>query len=649
MTAPAHRGKRFLSGGYVALVATVITGLVLLAMVAEEGLAGMHARFNVLGTENKERATTLAEGCLDQGMARLLVDPSAADAEGALPGFSSGDSSCTYAYQIGALDANGNFSTSTLLLNLTGTVTEPGGATVTANLQAVRNVSGIKLGSRGKGILVVQVVVGNNNDVKKVAEDFSVSVAGNPPPLVAGAVATSTSLDSGGVATSTFRGSIYGTVVYVPIGSTYNVQGIPASGYQPHFLLSTTTDAYGNTIQVDNCSAATFLADDVQNYPGVMGKGVKVCSIRFEGPRMTTLTLFANVVNKYKGTSAPSDFTYSVDGVPVGLAQTVPAGSGTHTISIGLASASNGKYSRPIAQDTGLPVLWRCFSAGTTTPVTMANASDVYNTSASVNLPANADTLCALTLADPQVSSACADTAVMLATGGTGADLQNEDTAAKQLLNLFGKVTPLPQVAVGMYSASATITGQLTTTYGMDATSSASTSPRFPTTLGTPNQWTNPTNAFANNGLYATDSTSGHQEAYKTFGFNLPASANTIAGVQVAVDGYIDTSALTSTFAFQTPPAGTPASVTVSAVAKGSGAGLRFVEENGGIPTVSAAQTLTSSYATYSATFPNNPNGAAWSASDLAAAKWSTYFFGVRPSSAVAPQVTQLSVKVNYQ
>jgi len=60
--------------GFIALMATIIISLILLVMVLEEGVSGFHARFNILGTEAKEQATALAEGCADRAAANLITD-----------------------------------------------------------------------------------------------------------------------------------------------------------------------------------------------------------------------------------------------------------------------------------------------------------------------------------------------------------------------------------------------------------------------------------------------------------------------------------------------------------------------------------------------------------------------------------------------
>ena len=68
-----HTRKK--NGGYIALMATIIISLVLLVMIVNEGFAGWMTRFVVLGTEAKEQANALAEGCADQALALLITDP----------------------------------------------------------------------------------------------------------------------------------------------------------------------------------------------------------------------------------------------------------------------------------------------------------------------------------------------------------------------------------------------------------------------------------------------------------------------------------------------------------------------------------------------------------------------------------------------
>lgn len=60
----------------MALMATIVISLVLLVMVVEESSSGWFSRFNILGTEAKEQANALAEGCAEQALATLLTNPS---------------------------------------------------------------------------------------------------------------------------------------------------------------------------------------------------------------------------------------------------------------------------------------------------------------------------------------------------------------------------------------------------------------------------------------------------------------------------------------------------------------------------------------------------------------------------------------------
>lgn len=64
-----------MQGGYTALMATIIISLMLMVMVVTEGSTGWSTRFLVLGTEAKEQANALAEGCVDQALAMLATNP----------------------------------------------------------------------------------------------------------------------------------------------------------------------------------------------------------------------------------------------------------------------------------------------------------------------------------------------------------------------------------------------------------------------------------------------------------------------------------------------------------------------------------------------------------------------------------------------
>ncbi len=62
--------------GYISLISTIFITLILLVVMVEESRSGLSARLNILGTEAKEEANALAEGCLEDAKARILADPS---------------------------------------------------------------------------------------------------------------------------------------------------------------------------------------------------------------------------------------------------------------------------------------------------------------------------------------------------------------------------------------------------------------------------------------------------------------------------------------------------------------------------------------------------------------------------------------------
>jgi hypothetical protein len=75
----------------------------------------------------------------------------------------------------------------------------------------------------------------------------------------------------------------------------------------------------------------------------------------------------------------------------------------------------------------------------------------------------------------------------------------------------------------------------------------ASTGHKFPTVTGADipgfgaggaNSWTNPSNAFADDGVYATEANAGadQYQSYGTYAFGVPAGA-TIDGIEVKIDG----------------------------------------------------------------------------------------------------------------
>jgi hypothetical protein len=287
-----------------------------------------------------------------------------------------------------------------------------------------------------------------------------------------------------------------------------------------------------------------------------------------------------------------------------------------------------------------------------------------------------------------------------------GVCIADEKTAAKGLLNLYGALAPdNPQVGVGRIADgstnSAEIIGQLTDIYGSDTPVNNTQGYSYPTGTAT-STWVNPDYGRTNNTQYATSDINGQQLGYNNFGFNIPAGSN-IDGIEVAVGGYAigggsvntgnlvpsnvgnynnwsgvptntdagkvsavltndsDTSYVsTSPVAIQTfvvANAGVPAgstinSVTLFAVAralsgtpniklrieKGTSAGSQFD---------SPANTLNSSYQTYSLSMATNPfTGSAWTISEVNS--WTSRFGVYKSNSSGTARVTQLYVVVNY-
>ncbi len=62
--------------GYIALVATIIIGAVLLSMSVTLTMASWHTRFGILAIEAKEQSASLAEGCASWAYTLLMTDSS---------------------------------------------------------------------------------------------------------------------------------------------------------------------------------------------------------------------------------------------------------------------------------------------------------------------------------------------------------------------------------------------------------------------------------------------------------------------------------------------------------------------------------------------------------------------------------------------
>ncbi len=63
------------SDGYIALMATIVIGAVLLVLTVSITTFGSRARFTLLGVEAKEQSETLAKGCGQRALGELIANP----------------------------------------------------------------------------------------------------------------------------------------------------------------------------------------------------------------------------------------------------------------------------------------------------------------------------------------------------------------------------------------------------------------------------------------------------------------------------------------------------------------------------------------------------------------------------------------------
>lgn len=258
-------------------MATIIISLILVVMALEEGASGFHARFNILGTEAKEQATALAEGCADQATANLITDPNYA-----------GNSTITL--------SAGICHVFPIALNSPA----PGLATVKtqaevrgsyANLSITLNMNNLHLGgtpvSPTTGTLVVYTTVYNNNGGTKTSSDFTMTATGNSP------------------SPSSFSGTASGKAVTLGVGG-YSASASAISGYSSSYS--------------SGC-VGTIAAGDL-----------KYCVVA-ESDAATTLTLLVNVKNDNGGTKTPSDFSLFIDGVSATNGTRYPTSAASHLAS----------------------------------------------------------------------------------------------------------------------------------------------------------------------------------------------------------------------------------------------------------------------------------------------------------------------------
>lgn len=257
-------------------MATIIISLILLVMTVEEGSSGWYARFNILGTEAKEQATSLAEGCAEQAMAKLLTDPT----------YTGGATTTTSIGTCHIFPIQLNFPVAGLVTIKTQAVVRES----YANLDMAMNMNDIHFGNiptaPTTGTLFITTHVINDSTGTQLAGNFTMSVSANP--------------------NSTFPGTESGTAVIVQPGA-YSVSEVSVL---PNYTKSATT----------NCSGT------------ITAGAIKFCTITYDDIT-TTLTVIANVVNDNGATNLPTDFPLFIDGNPVTLGARTTVTAGAHTVS----------------------------------------------------------------------------------------------------------------------------------------------------------------------------------------------------------------------------------------------------------------------------------------------------------------------------
>ena len=676
------------SGGYVALMATLVISVFLLVMAVEEGSSGWYSRFNILGTEAKEQASALAEGCADQALAAVITDP----------GYS-GDATTT---TIGGTCHVYPVEFNTPAVGLVTIKTQADVRDSYANLAIEMNLNQIHLGTPtpGKGTLIVVTQVINNGSGSKVPADFSMSVTATNPPQ------------------TNFPGADTGVAITMDAGS--------------YVVTETSLPGYTSTVST-NCSST------------ITAGQIKFCTITNDDIT-TTLTVVANVTNDNSGTNVPADFPLTIDGVPATIGTRYTVTGGSHTVGAATLSgysASSWGYdcsgSATISVATGqsktcvininddpLPapscadsvmILDRTGSMSSADLTGERNAAaSLVNLYASVLPPA----------LPPQlgVGSIGAYPNQSLPAGAAGIPLVGQlSTIYTNLTTVIGQITGSNSIvgsnlAAGITTAAAELNSLrhvvgkqkvlILVSDGVPNEPSGSTAYDTGFLSATSSEhdaagslWNSPTNAYTNGAGDATSSVTGSadRERYFTFGFGNGAGlpvGSTVDGIEASIDAwntssaigvtatttltpntsgsydqwtantgsdgsavstndsdtsYIDTS--TSIDTFSVANAGIPAgsiinSVTLTAVAKSiiAGAPLQFVAEKGGVFSIGSTNTLTTSYTTYTRTMNTDPSGATWTISEVNA--WSTKF-GVRTTAGAAvARVTQFFVTVNY-
>ena len=595
--------------GYIALMATIIISLILLVMTVQAGSSGWSARFNVLGTEAKEQANALAEGCGEQALATVLTNPNyAGDPTGTWT--TVGEGKC----HIFAPD----FSIAGLVVIKTQAVVRDS----YANINMSMSTNDIKFGAvtHTTGTLYITThVINHTVSGGKQAVDSTVSVIG---------------VNS---SKTSFPGSEGGVAVGVDPGS-FSITGSSIPGYK----MTTIGDCSGN----------------------IPAQVIKFCTITYTD---TTLTFMVSVINGYGGNKTSSSFPLTIPGItsPVALNQAIPVSAGAYTIpttlpanygikqwsydcSLGKISMNSGDNKTCIVTFAELP------------PPTPDCAETVMMLDRSGSMFTNSawipdEKTAAKSLVDlystvsilPKISfGRFGDTAT-----GVSAEI------VTQLTSLYTTIKTAIDNGLPSFPTSYTNLAAAITAGNNELNSARHVAGKEKVLIlisdGSPNQPTGNTSST----LKLHPSLEGTSTAW---------SANTGTKIDaISADDsdttYITTSTAAQTFLFSSanlPANATNISVTLHAVAKrasGTSASIALMAENGVSSSFDGGHSLTSTttYTDYAWSMSTNPlNGNAWTigdGSDNDVNNWKTKF-GVFNTSSVGniPRVTQIYVMVSY-
>ncbi len=142
-----------------------------------------------------------------------------------------------------------------------------------------------------------------------------------------------------------------------------------------------------------------------------------------------------------------------------------------------------------------------------------------------------------------------------------------------------------------------------------------------PTDIGTPSEWTNPTNGYASDGSYATAATNGFRQTYINFGFGIPPT-NTIEGIAVKLDA-----------------SGSTAAGTIDVALSWDG-GSSYT-------TAKATPTLSGSDVVYSVGGPSDGWGRTWSVGELSNGNFRLRVTGNVSSNTL--RIDALEVRIHHQ